>query len=67
MERGASEGGSSLGSRVVCTSQVNKMLPLLIESHSQLKNATVEEKAPGEGDVEDPKSHPRLQDMRLPW
>lgn len=44
-------------------SQVNKMLPLLIESYNLMKNSSSEDKAAaGDTDVEDPKSHPRLQD-----
>ena len=47
-------------------SQVNKMLPLLIESYNLMKNSSSEDKAAaGDTDVEDPKSHPRLQDWRL--
>ena len=43
--------------------QVNKMLPLLIESYNLMKNSSSEDKAAaGDTDVEDPKSHPRLQD-----
>ena len=39
------------------------MLPLLIESYNLMKNSSSEDKAAaGDTDVEDPKSHPRLQD-----
>ncbi|CAK9067141.1 unnamed protein product, partial [Durusdinium trenchii] len=46
--------------------KVNKMLPLLIESYNLMKSNTGDDKAAaGETDLEDPKSHPRLQDLFL--
>ncbi|CAE7729011.1 NIP1, partial [Symbiodinium sp. CCMP2456] len=42
--------------------KVNKMLPLLVESHNLIKSGSTDEKAAAaDTDVEDPKSHARLQ------
>lgn len=45
--------------------KVNKMLPLLIESHNLMKSGSEDKTSVGDTDVEDPKSHPRLQDLFL--
>jgi len=46
--------------------KVNKMLPLLFESHNLIKSSGTDEKAAAaDADVEDPKSHTRLQELYL--
>ncbi|CAE7346501.1 eIF3c [Symbiodinium natans] len=48
--------------------KVNKMLPLLVESHNNIKNGTADEKSAEQNtDVEDPKSHTRLQELYLAY
>mmetsp|Transcript_127498 Transcript_127498/g.302958 ORF Transcript_127498/g.302958 Transcript_127498/m.302958 type:complete len:961 (-) Transcript_127498:151-3033(-) len=45
--------------------KVNKMLPLLTESYNNLKNSSEDKASAGDTELEDPKSHPRLQELFL--